>query len=123
MLHSADRALSTKIALCLLAFPTHALAEVSDKEPSVFCMWSVGVVAALVCYFGSRHRRWLALVLGGLPALWYGSLFMEIHSADIRTHLYVEQGAAYYVQAYLSFTIFVLGLAAGLVANRRKNDH
>lgn len=123
MLHSPRCALFEKIAFCLLLFPSTVLAEVSDKEPSVLCIWSVGVAAALVCYFGSRHRRWLAPVLGGLPALWYGSLFVEIHSTDIRSYLYAEQGAAYYVQAYLSFTTFVVGLALGLLRNKWKKNH
>lgn len=123
MLHSPRRAVSEKIAFCLLFIPGTVLAEVSDKEPSIISVWSVGVTAALVCYFGSRQRRWLAPVLGALPVLWFASLFVEIHSTDIGSYLYAEQGPAYYVQAYLSFTTFVVGLALGLHRNKWKKDH
>jgi len=123
MLHSSDRAVPGKIIASLLMLaPTAALAEVSDKEPSLFYVWMVGIIASAVCFIGSYHRRWLAPILAILPALWFASFLMEIHSADVGPHLYAEQGIIYYIHAYLSLAIFVAGIIFGLLMNKRRRN-
>lgn len=123
MLHPSNRALLVKLAFVALSFiPAFAFAEVSDKEPTVLYVWLVGIIAALVCLLGTYYRRWLAPILAALPLLWFASLLIEIHSADVGPYLYAEQGMTYYVQAYLSLAIFVAGVLLGLFLNGRRNS-
>jgi hypothetical protein len=115
MPYSPDRALSKKIAVAfLLLFPAVAFAEVSDKEPSLIFVWSISLIAAVICFFGAYFRKWLTPILAALPLLWFVSFFIEIHSEDIRLHLYAEQGLSYYVQSYLAFAILIFGILLGL---------
>jgi hypothetical protein len=122
MLHPSYHTLLSKVALLLMLVPVAASAEVSDKEPSILYVWGVGAAASVVCFLGSYYRRWLAPVIAALPALWFASLFMEIHSEDISPHLYNEQGLAYYVQAYLALAFFVFGVILGLLVNKRRRS-
>ena len=119
MLHASYRSLFGKVALTLFLFaPLTALAEVSDKVPSVFYMWCVGAVSSIACFMVSYYRRWLAPVLGILPALWFASLLWEIHSSDVGIHLYREQGVSYYAQAYMALILFISGAVLGWVKNK-----
>ncbi|NML15946.1 hypothetical protein [Azohydromonas caseinilytica] len=123
MLHSLERAVSLKVTAALfLTLPLATWAEVSDKEPSTAHIWLVGFLAALLCFAGVRYRRWLAPVLAALPAFWFVSLLVEIHSPDVGPHLYAEQGPLYYVQAYLSLGLFVSGVILGWRLNRRRRE-
>jgi purine-cytosine permease-like protein len=119
MLHSAYRSLLSKVIACFFMFvPILAFAEVSDKEPSIFYIWGVAAIATVVCFLGAHYRRWLALVLAVPPALWFASLLMEIHSADIGPYLYKEQGSAYYVQVYLALVLFMSGTLFAWLKNK-----
>lgn len=123
MLHPFSRALSPKIAVGLLLFiPPAVFAEVSDKEPSLLSVWAIGSVAAIICFVGTYFFKWLAPVLAALPFLWFASLLVEIHSADVGPYLYAEQGLSYYVQSYLSLTLFISGIVLGLVMNNRRRN-
>lgn len=123
MLHPSYRSLPKEIVFStLLLVPALAYAEVSDKEPSSYYIWSVGAVAATVCFFGAYYRRWLLVLLAPPPALWFISLFLEIHSADVGAALYREQGLLYYLQAYLSLALFVLSGGVGWLLNKRRNN-
>lgn len=123
MLYSSDRALPQKIALSLLLLvPTAALAEVSDKVPSLLFVWALGSIAAVICFVGAYFHRWLAPVLAVLPLLWFASLLTEIHSADVGPYLHAEQGLSYYVQSYLSLVLFISGVILGLVMNKRRRN-
>lgn len=53
-------------------------------------------------------------------ALWFISLFMEIHSADVGPYLHLEQGTVYYVQAYAAFAVVLFGLIVGVIWHRRR---
>ncbi|HWV14157.1 MAG TPA: hypothetical protein VN030_01915, partial [Cellvibrio sp.] len=115
MLYSFDGRLFRKRAISLLVFfPTTVFAEVSDKEPSLFFVWAVGVVAAVICFVSACFRKWLALALAVLPLLWFISFFMDIHSADVGPFLYAEQGLSYYIQSCLSLILFISGTVLGL---------
>jgi hypothetical protein len=123
MLYFSNCTLHKKIAVgLLLFFPTAAFAEVSDKEPSLFFVWTIGTVAAIICFSGAYFRKWLALILAAPPLLWFAGFFMEIHSEDISPYLYIEQGLTYYVQSYLSLTLFIFGIVLGLLMNKRRRN-
>jgi hypothetical protein len=66
-----------------------------------------------------RLRRWLVPVAAALPALWFFSLFLEIHAADVGPVLYAEQGSLYYLNAYLALTAAACGAAWGWRHGRR----
>jgi len=122
MLYPSIRAPLKLIVVGLLLFSSTAFAEVSDKEPSLFFVWAVGAVSAVICFLGTYFRKWLAPILAILPILWFGSFFLEIHSDDICPFLYAEQGLSYYVQSYLSLGIFIIGIVLGLFMNMRRRD-
>lgn len=103
----------------LLTCPCIAYAEVSDKEPSFLCIWMTGLGAALLCMLTGRLRRWLVPVAAAFPALWFLSLFLEIHSADVGPALYAEQGGMYYLHAYLALGVMACGAAWGWQYGRK----
>ena len=124
MLYSSYCTLFNRIAfsLVLLAVPTAAIAEVSDKEPTLLWLWGLGATAAIICCIGACFCRWLIPVLAAYPFLWFVSFFIEIHAPDIGHALYLEQGILYYVQAYLSFILFLSGIILGLALNHRRRN-
>jgi hypothetical protein len=119
MLHSTHRAILAAVSFLILLFPGTALAEVSDKEPTASLFWAVGLGAALLCLLGARIKPWLGAIFFTLAALWFISLFLEIHSSDVGPYLRQEQGAAYYWQAYAAFGAVLCGLALGYVWHKR----
>ena len=105
--------------LTLALYPEISFAEVSDKEPGVSLFWSVGSATALVCLVSARIKPWLGL-LSFLPAaLWFISLFWEIHAPDLAVNLQLEQGTSYYLHAYAAFGMVLCGLALGYAWHRR----
>lgn len=119
MLLATNRAVIIYVFFVALFYPGSALAEVSDKEPTTHLFWTVGIVAALLCLFGTRMKPWLGAVLFAPAALWFISLFLEIHSSDVGPYLLLEQGVVYYWQAYAAFGAVVCGLAIGYVWHKR----
>ena len=119
MLLTTYRAILARLAFVVFLYPGSALAEVSDKEPTTNLFWTVGIVAALACLFGTRMKPWLGAVLFAPTALWFISLFLEIHSSDVGPYLLSEQGSAYYWQAYAAFGIVLCGLVIGYAWHKR----
>lgn len=120
MLHSTDRTILKLAAFALGVFPHVALAEVSDKEPASSLFWCIGIAAALLCLVTARFKPWLGLLAFLPAALWFTSLFLEIHSPDVGPHLLREQGVVYYWQAYASLFIALCGLLLGYVWHKRR---
>lgn len=110
MLYSAHRAI---LALACLFYPTVLLAEVSDKEPNAVLFWQVGLAA---------FRPWLGAICFTPAAIWFTSLFLEIHSPDVGPYLRLEQGDGYYLQAYAAFALALSGLVTGCLWHRRKSS-
>ncbi|MEW6022351.1 MAG: hypothetical protein AB1807_09435 [Pseudomonadota bacterium] len=119
MLLATHRAVLMHVFFVVLFYPGSALAEVSDKAPTTDLFWAVGLVGALLCLAGGRIKPWLGVVLFAPAALWFISLFLEIHSSDVGPYLLSEQGSAYYWQAYAAFGAVVCGLAIGYVWHKR----
>lgn len=119
MLHSSHRAILRLAGIAAALAPALAFAEVSDKEPVAALFWTVGAVAGPCCLLLARLKPGLGL-LSFVPALlWFVSLFMELHSADVGPHLLREQGMGYYLQAYAAFGLIVLGLTIGVIWHRK----
>jgi hypothetical protein len=124
MLYPTHRKLPTIIRLItLLLTPGLAFAEVSDKVPSMMTIWTLGVSAAVLCLITARFRAWLTPIVGLLPLLWFVSLLMEIHSADVAPHLYAEQGLSYYVQSYIALALLSISIWSGIFMNIRRKKH
>jgi hypothetical protein len=97
-------------------------AEVSDKVPSAEFSWAVGLATGILSLFIARLKPWLATICVTPAAIWFISLFLEIHSSDVGPHLKLEQGGSYYLQAYGAFALVVGGLALGCLWHRRKRS-
>lgn len=119
MLHSAHRAILKLAVLTVLVYPATVFAEVSDKEPSADLFWKIGLAAAIVCFVGTRIKPWLGIICFIPVALWFGILFLELHSFDVGPHLRIEQNTAYFLQAYAAFGLPLCGLLAGYVWHRK----
>jgi hypothetical protein len=108
MLHSTHRAILKPAVLTVLVYPATVFAEVSDKEPSADLFWKIGLAAAIICLVGARMKPWLGV-----------TCFLELHSFDVGPHLRIEQGTAYFLQAYATFGLPLCGLLAGYVWHRK----
>jgi hypothetical protein len=119
MFHSTHRAILNLAVLALLVYPATVFAEVSDKEPFADLFWKIGLAAAIVCLVGARMKPWLGITCFVPVALWFGSLFLGLHSPDVGPHLRIEQGSAYFLQAYAASGLPSCGLLAGYVWYRK----
>ena len=119
MLYSAHRTILMLVASMVVLLPVPALAEVSDKEPAASLFWAVGVPAALLCLVSARVRPWLGVIVFAPAAIWFATLFLELHSADVGRFLRIEQGNIYYLQAYAAFGAVVGGLVLGFRWHKR----
>ena len=119
MLHFTHCAILKLAVLSVLVYPATIFAEVIDKEPSADFFWKIGLAAAIVCFVGTRIKPWLGVTCFVPIALWFGSLFLELHSPDVGPHLRIEQGTAYFLQAYAAFGLPLCGLLAGYVWHRK----
>lgn len=120
MLHPTHRAILKLVTLMILVYPAAVFAEVSDKAPSADIFWKIGLAAAIVCLVGARMKPWLGITCFVPVALWFTSLFLELHSFDVGPFLRIEQGTAYFLQAYAAFGLALCGLVAGYVWHRKK---
>jgi hypothetical protein len=119
MLHSTHRAILKLAFLTVLVYPATVFAEVSDKEPSADLFWKISLAAAIVCFVGTRIKPWLGIICFIPVALWFGILFLELHSPDVGPHLHLEQGTAYVLQAYAAFGLSLCGLLTGYLWHRK----
>ena len=119
MLNSTHHAILNLAILAVLVYPATVFAEVSDKEPSADLFWKIGLAAAIICFVGARIKPWLGIICFLPAAMWFGSLFLELHSPDVGPHLRIEQGSTYFLQAYAAFGLSLCGLFAGYVLHRK----
>jgi len=120
MLHSTYRRVLKLIGLTMSLMPVSVFAEVSDKEPAAGLFWVVGVAAAALCLASARYKSWLGMIVFLPFAIWFLSLFTELHSADVGPYLRAEQGLTYYLQAYGAFGLVLIGLLFGLFWPKKK---
>jgi len=124
MLHPVDGALpphraQRTLAVLLLLAPPAAVAEVSDKVPSLGEIWGIATVAAMALLLAARYRPWLLAVALPIALLWFGALLAEIHSADVGPALVREQGVQFVVWADLVGALMMAACVAGWVWRRR----
>ncbi|XVJ71403.1 MAG: hypothetical protein HEQ39_18750 [Rhizobacter sp.] len=105
---------------CLL-MPCLCMAEVSDKVVLVPEIWGIGLGAAVAGFFGTCFRPWALIFLATAPAYWFTTFLFEIHFSDIAPTLHAELGTSYYAQTYAAIGLWILGLAAGWILNKRRS--
>lgn len=120
MPRSTHQAVLALACVTIATYSSTVLAEVSDKEPTTELLWKIGIIAAVICLATARIKPWLGAICFAPAAIWFVSLFLEIHSPDIGPHLRIEQGNGYYLQAYAAFAIAICGLASGYFWFRRQ---
>lgn len=120
MIHSTYRRVLKPAGVMMILMPISVFAEVSDKEPAAELFWIVGASAAALCLVSARYKSWLGMIMFLPVALWFSSLFAELHSADVCPHLRAEQGRTYYLQAYGAFGLVLIGLLFGLFWPKKK---
>lgn len=119
MLHSTHHAILNLAILTVLVYPATVFAEVSDKEPSADLFWKIGLAAAIICLVGARMKPWLGVTCFVPVAPWFARLVLELHSFDVGPDLRIEQGTAYFLQAYAAFGLPLCGLLAGYLWHRK----
>ena len=120
MLHSSSCAILNRyiFSAMVLLNPVVAFAEVSDKEPSLFSIWAIGIIAALICFVTTYFFKWYGTIVAVFPLFWFTLHFIELHFSDIGKALYLEQGAGYFIQSYLAAFLVLIGVIAGVFFSR-----
>ena len=102
------------LTVCLLAAPSVALAEVSDKAATIPQHWALAVPVAVVLFLAPRFRWWLGVVLAIVPAfLLLGSIDLTF-DPHLGPALWREQGWPYFVSLWGSDLLVTLALFLGL---------
>jgi hypothetical protein len=96
------------VGLAAAIAPTAALAEVSDKIPSLPQIWGIAGVAALALLLAMRFKPRISWLILPLLGLWFTTLLLEVHSADVGPAIVSEQGVGYVVQVYLAAGLAVV---------------
>jgi hypothetical protein len=108
MIHTARQAVSAiagGIAYTSL-FPTPALAEVMDKEPSPTDIWAFTVVFLIFQLLLVRRGRWLPLVIWPITAAVAGSfLWDELLDPYVGPAIRIEAGWKYVILSYTAIGI------------------
>jgi len=104
----------------LILLPSLALAEVSDKVPTISQLWSQGFIIGLIAFMGSIYRIWTGVISGLL------ALFFSFYISQILTDPFVgsaiinEQGTSYIIAVWGSIVLMIFLLTIGFVINLRK---
>jgi hypothetical protein len=108
------------ITLMLGASP--AWAEVMDKEPSVGCIWLIGLLSGCLGLLSARYCAWLVVGTLLLGSLLLGGVFSEIYDPYVGQAIRQEAGNAYILSAYGALGLaLTLHLAGFRWRNRDKN--
>jgi hypothetical protein len=96
-------------------------AEVSDKEPTIVVIWSVGILVSLACFFVCRWRRLAACLVLPVAAIWAFGITSEVRDPYVGPAIVQELGRSYVASAYL-LAVAPFGLVAiGLWRRSRKD--
>lgn len=110
-------------AAVLLLSSGLALAEVSDKAPSVTELWLAPLaLCTLVVLAGWARKRWFVFLLGGVClALAYGKYDL-VSDPYVGPALVAEQGTVYIGSAYGSVIVSLVGCAIGILLAFRRRE-
>ena len=110
------------MVLILLVLPTVALAEVSDKMPSIIHITLQGIAIAAVIFILGWFRWWLGALLLPIFVLSVVGTIALWNEVGMREALLNEQGWSYF--GALVFEDFIIGLATvvGAVLGYRRRS-
>lgn len=107
----------------LFTVPSEALAEVSDKIPSILNIWIFGVVGTVVLFVLAYFSRWLFFLgLGFVGIMTYGSISM-ITEPHLGEAIIREQGLKYPVSLFATDLLMLCGAVGGYLMLCRKNKN
>lgn len=78
------------------------LAEVVDKEPTLFMIWLVACILSICSLALCLSRRWTALIPIVAAAVWATALLSELRDPDVGPAILNELGRAYVIQNYVA---------------------
>jgi type VI protein secretion system component VasK len=105
----------------ILLLPNLAIAEVSDKMPSLFAVLGQGLLVAALLFSLSWFRWWF-VVVGALVTVFLITGTIELwREAAMRDALLHEQGLRYFVALAATDLLALLATAAGAVLAWRKS--
>ena len=123
MFYSFNRSLLKLLVplFAVMAFSNNAYAEVSDKVPSLSYIWGAAILLGAICFIATFIKRWLAIPISILPALWFISLFMEIYSPDVGPSIIAELGYEYVIHAYATIGAVLIFIGMGWLLNKKRS--
>ncbi len=116
---------SILVLLLIAIIPASALAEVSDKAPTIPRHWVIAIPIAAVLFAAGSHRWWLGALLAVVP------IFILLGSIDMTFDQYVgpalwrEQGWPYFASLWSSDLLMLGALLLGIRRGwaRRQHSH
>lgn len=111
------------IALILLLIPSVAIAEVSDKMPSISNIVLQGSIIAVFIFFAGRFRWWLGILLSPVFILFVVGTISLWNEEGMREALLKEQGWVYF--GALTFQSLIIGVATlfGAILGYKRRAH
>lgn len=78
------------------------LAEIADKEPTLFKFWSVAIVLSGASLLFGLCGRWAVLIPASLGVIWAYAVWSELQDPVVGPAIREELGAPYVIQGYAS---------------------
>ena len=115
-------AISSVILLC----SSPAMAEVSDKQPSVEELWIIALMIAGAFIALAAWRPLFALLCAPIALCYAFFQFQELGDAQVAAEIRNELGVSYFAHSYLTLAVIILAPplagAAFLLYNRRSKS-
>ena len=107
--------------LAVFLLPSLALAEVSDKMPSLLAVLAQGLLVAVFVFALSWFRWWLVIVGLSITTFLVTGTISLWRETPMREALLHEQGLSYFVALAATDLLTLIAAALGAVAGWRKN--
>ncbi len=99
------------------------LAEVADKEPTMFLVWSIAAFFSAFCFFLCRWRRWAIVFAQPLASFLIYATVSWLRDQYEGPAIVSELGRGYVTQAWIAGFIPVLFIAVGCLRRRVRHDN
>ena len=103
-----------------LLLPAAAMAEVSDKLPSMSQLWAQGAVVSAVLLILIWRNIWFSILGAAAAVLFRVMSYDSLADPFVGPAIITEQGNLYVFSSYGSVALIVLGSALGCVLNRKR---
>jgi hypothetical protein len=110
-------------SVIFISSPSLCFAEISDKVPSVFDMWSLGLTLGIICLILSYFHKlglWVSIILTMIILYLRYNLFSDKYFIE---PIISEMGKNYILYGYLSSILIIfLGLIGYLLGKKYKKS-